>query len=403
MTTTPPPPPPPNARPTVVVNRTTIQRVEADPDPRVVKLADDVGDLKAQIAVLNDLIRRTPPKVLSRRYTAAHGGSAVRSESLTRVQPTQSENYYVTQDPEGLLDGPLGMIAIAEDRGIAYFKTTPRGNKWGWREMLLQGSSVVGTGNMTYRDEIDAANLPALPDPSVSFGDAWRIAVAGQSHGIMWNVGDLAVVGLADQYDRIGSPPYRPDLEIPSFTVSPSVMEYGNRVSSASFSWNLSRDDISAQSIASPAHTTQRPDPADRAYVWNFATPVGTTTQFTLNVQDSEGDSKSRNAYLYYRWRRYWGANANPTISDAELLSLDSELSTTRVQVRRIVPAGRYLYLAWPAAWGQGDIFVGRLPDTSWNLEQRTLVNSHGASAQYLVYRSEQAAAGTENIEVEVQ
>ena len=255
---------------------------------------------------------------------------------------------------------------------------------------------------MRYKDDLPASALPTLPDPNVKYGDAWRISVAGTNHGITWSVGDLAVVGAGNTYDRVGGEPYRPDLVVEAFSVSPTSREVGNDLSQVVFSWRYNRDDIAAQTITGTGLPTQNPDPATTPpFTW-VATITSTTT-FRLTATDSTGDSASRTATTTFKYMRFWGTNPKTTVTDADLQAMSGELSTTQAQTKFIVPAGNYMYLAWPAAWGLGRFYAGGLPDTSWVLQTRDVTNPYGVTASYHIYRSAQSPDGTEPIEIEVR
>ena len=261
---------------------------------------------------------------------------------------------------------------------------------------------VIDPKTMRYKDDLAASALPALPNISVKYGDAWRISVAGTNHGIAWSVGDLAVAGAGNTYDRIGGEPYRPDLAIESFAVVPTSREVGNALTQVVLSWKYNRDDIAAQAITATGLPTQNPDPATTPpFTW--VASVTSTTTFRLTATDSTGDSESRTATTTFKYMRFWGTNPNTTVTDADLQAMSGELSTTQAQTKFIVPAGNYMYLAWPAAWGLGRFYAGGLPDTSWVLQTRDVTNPYGVTASYHIYRSAQSPDGTEPIEIEVR
>lgn len=91
------------------------------------------------------------------------------------------------------------------------------------------------------------------------------------------------------------------------------------------------------------------------------------------------------------RYKRYWGLSTNPNITDAEILALDSELATSRTQVRNnFVPVNQYIYIVYPVSFGLATIkFNGYISTSAWRVNTRNFVNANTYPALYYVYRTE--------------
>lgn len=106
---------------------------------------------------------------------------------------------------------------------------------------------------------------------------------------------------------------------------------------------------------------------------------------------------------LVPRHRRYWGLSSNPSIIDAEILQLNSELATSRAQTRNdFTPASQYIYIAYPESFGLATIkFNGYITTNSWVLTTRNFTNAQGYTASYHIYRT-QFTQNSPDIDIEV-
>lgn len=99
--------------------------------------------------------------------------------------------------------------------------------------------------------------------------------------------------------------------------------------------------------------------------------------------------------------RRFWGAFAGETITDAQILaSLSSDLGGSRVQSRTITAATAYLYVVVPSSFGVPTFAVSGLTSSAWETTQRTITFSGQPATSYAIYRSTYAITGTVNLTV---
>jgi hypothetical protein len=135
-----------------------------------------------------------------------------------------------------------------------------------------------------------------------------------------------------------------------------------------------------------------------------IAGPITTNTTWTVAGTDGIS-SDSAATGLDFRYRRFWGASALTTLTDAEIKGLNSDLGPqSKIQARSIVCSGQYMYFAWPKIWGGNiltDFRVNNFISTSWTLERTdNFVNAQGLTYEINLYRSNNVLNGTFNVEV---
>lgn len=141
-------------------------------------------------------------------------------------------------------------------------------------------------------------------------------------------------------------------------------------------------------------------DPALRAYT--YETDINTDTTFTITGGDGK-TTKSASTSVKFLPKRYWGVSAKTSLTDAEIIALSSELSTTRVQTRTFdCSGGKYFYFAIKASYCNGIAFkVGGLSFSDMIVETRNFTNASGYTDSYNVYRVNNIQTGSA-IQVEV-
>jgi len=207
---------------------------------------------------------------------------------------------------------------------------------------------------------------------------------------------DTAVKALLDNVS-----PAVDVLPTVALTLTPARALLGSTVTSVTANWTVSAGSITAQTL------TDAGSLAANVRTYTFSNLAVTqnktyTLAYTLAYGLANTATATTNATVEFVGARYWGALAQDNPTDAAILSLASDLETTRLQTRVISPAGKYIYFAWPAALGQAAAFrFNGLPNSAWTRTTRDIVNSAGATIAYHIYRSDYAQHG-ENIAIEV-
>lgn len=99
--------------------------------------------------------------------------------------------------------------------------------------------------------------------------------------------------------------------------------------------------------------------------------------------------------------RRFWGAFASETITDAQIVaSLSSDLGGTRAQSRTITASTAYIYVVLPVSFGAPTFSVSGLTSSAWETTTRTITFSGQAATSYGIYRSTYPITGTVNLSV---
>lgn len=186
-------------------------------------------------------------------------------------------------------------------------------------------------------------------------------------------------------------------LSIVSFTNSVGSIEIGSTVNNVNLDWSYNHD-VTSQSLTDVGTVT----PVSlRTYAF---TSLGLTSDKTWTLSSTDGITpKNSNTTLFFRHKRYWGVSPLSSLSDADILALSSELSSTRVQQRTMnATGGNYLWFAWPDSFGAGEFWTNGLQNTAWVLTTRAFINASGYSASFRIYRSTYIQNGS-GIDVEVR
>jgi hypothetical protein len=91
----------------------------------------------------------------------------------------------------------------------------------------------------------------------------------------------------------------------------------------------------------------------------------------------------------------YWGVNANLSLSDGDIVALNSQFQTNRILNVTLTPSGQYLYFVIPASFGSATFNVNGLLNTAWILTTQTFDGD-----TYNIYRSQNLLTGTFQVAV---
>lgn len=186
-------------------------------------------------------------------------------------------------------------------------------------------------------------------------------------------------------------------ISITSYTVSPNILEIGSSVASVSITWALNKPAQSQVMTNNPVPLT----PTDTSATVNG--PFNTNQTWQLTVTDGQTVANTSES-LVFRNRRYWGVSPNTTLSNAEILALSSEFSTTRVKDitynASVAPGSNYIYYAYPTSFGTlNAVTVGGLAFSDYTVNVVNFTNSSGYTSQYNLVRINNIQTGS-NIQV---
>lgn len=201
-----------------------------------------------------------------------------------------------------------------------------------------------------------------------------------------------------------------------SLTVSGGgpVLEVGQPLSSATLqlSWTTESNSANAQdnvvTVTDNNETSNlfvnQPKTGSGSYTYSSAIVLTSPGSYswTASGLDSRGQSYSKTTTKTWRWKRYWGASSNPTVSEALIEGLANKELETGVAGSYAFSPG-YLYLAWPsnlplptAMLAGGFEFVLAFSAQGYNLttpsglpyRQVSVTNAYGQTINYNVFRS---------------
>jgi hypothetical protein len=177
-------------------------------------------------------------------------------------------------------------------------------------------------------------------------------------------------------------------LAITSFTNNTGNVEIGSTVNGVVLTWAYNKA-VTSQSINQGIGSLPV---GDRT----ASDPTVLTSSRTWALSASDGTTPvNGNTSVTFLNKRYWGVSALTSLSDAQIIALNSELAATRVQSRTFAPSGNYIYFAWPTSFGTPTFTVNGLLNTAWTLVTRAFVNGSGHSSSYDIYRSNNLLTGT--------
>lgn len=245
------------------------------------------------------------------------------------------------------------------------------GSNMAW--MLFSGSGAyIHDGNRTVKehhidfgtnaDQVDASDIPYEP-------------------------GGITYPTVAAALDALLYVP----LQITSFTNDVGTVEIGTTVLGVNLTWAFNKDVLS-QSIdqgIGALPVLQRT--VNDSGAW--------TSNRTYSLSATDGTTPvNGNTTIIFSPKRYWGTSANTSLTDPQIISLNSEFSSSRSQTRNITAASEYIYFAYPASAGTATFYVNGLLNTAWNLTVISFTNASGFTSNYNLYRSTNLLTGTYQI-----
>lgn len=166
--------------------------------------------------------------------------------------------------------------------------------------------------------------------------------------------------------------------------------EIGYKKETTNLSWTWSKK-ITSQSLNQGIGQL---DPTVRSYTYDK--PITSNTTFTITGTDGK-TTKTASTSVTFQPSRYWGVSAKTSLTDADILGLSSELSTSRTQSRTFnCSGGKYFYFVIRTDYCSGIKFkVGGLSFSDMIVETRSVVNAQGYSQSYNIYRVNNIQTGS--------
>lgn len=174
------------------------------------------------------------------------------------------------------------------------------------------------------------------------------------------------------------------DIEICSFTASPSVCEIGSS-NSINLAWSINKDATQQSINGIPVSGSSK----------TFE-DVATDTTYTLIVTDGE-TTAIKSVDVKFANRIYYGAGA-------DLSSVNTLESVITDEIERTITvgagSGQYIIYAFPARLGSAAFYVESFEGGFDEPVLQTIENSEGYSETYKVYKSTNPNLGTTTIDI---
>jgi hypothetical protein len=170
---------------------------------------------------------------------------------------------------------------------------------------------------------------------------------------------------------------------ITSFTNNVNAVENGVTVDNATFNWTYNKTETD-QTISPPLETIPV-GTHTKAY-----TGLGLTSDQTWTLWGTDGvDVDTATSTIYFRNKRYWGADINnDEPNDGEILAMSQELATARQTTKTFdCSGGKYIWFCYPETWGDGEFWVNGLRTTFVKFVH-SFTNANGYTEDYSCFRS---------------
>lgn len=245
----------------------------------------------------------------------------------------------------------------------------------------LVGATLVGGNGITI-SETTAETIGGIPTKNINFS---------------------ASVGAANvSYSNIDYPTVESALNkllyvpLSGSLSGGNTYEVGTTVSQVILNWSYNKP-VTTQSLNNGIGNLSA---ELRTYTHNGQTITSNRT-YTLTASDGTNTINTSTS-VSFLYKRYWGVSASSTLTDANILALSKEFSSSRQQNRTFnCSGGKYFWIIYPTSFGSAAFKVGGLSFSDMNLETRTITNDAGASVQLNVYRVNNIQTGSAiNVEV---
>lgn len=177
-----------------------------------------------------------------------------------------------------------------------------------------------------------------------------------------------------------------------------STYEIGSSINSVGLRWTWNKT-ITSQSLNQGIGDLAT---NINSYTYTPTNPIDSNITFTITGGDGV-ETATDSVSVSFIPKRYWGVSASTSLTDADILALSQELSTSRTQTRHFdCSGGKYFYFVIKTSYCNNIGFkVNGMTFTDMDVETRNFTNGSGYTDQYNIYRVHNIQTGTD-IPVEV-
>lgn len=127
------------------------------------------------------------------------------------------------------------------------------------------------------------------------------------------------------------------------------------------------------------------------------------TANQKLTVTATYGSQSASKVYnVFFKYKKYWGVAATPTLTNAQVLALTGSGwadSKSMGATTFDCTGGKYVYYVIPDELGTPEFWVGGLKNTDISVGDITVTNASGGSARYLIMRLANIQTGVLSVE----
>ena len=188
---------------------------------------------------------------------------------------------------------------------------------------------------------------------------------------------------------------------VKTFSSTPAFGDYeiGSTVTNPKFTWSYNKA-ITNQNLKAGGTTIALDDPGVRQYAYTGDITANTT--FTVSGNDNKLKACSRSGSFNFKHKRYFGVAEVPAeYNSAFVLGLSGkEFCTSRQKgsFNMNAGAGKYMFYCFPASYGTPTFNVGGF-DGGFELAATIdFTNASGNTTSFVIYKSENANLGSQNI-----
>jgi len=171
-------------------------------------------------------------------------------------------------------------------------------------------------------------------------------------------------------------------ITIDYFTNSSSSVELGTATSNVLLGWHLSGGTPVTLNINLLGNLATNVTSAVDTNTYT------TNTTWTLTAANGFG-SVNKSTTINFQQKRFWGVSTNANLTaSAEILALNNEFASDRLQTKTFNPVNQYIYFSYPTNFGAASFYENGFPEATWPSTNVAFVNASGSTNSYYVYRS---------------
>lgn len=264
----------------------------------------------------------------------------------------------------------------------------------------FNGSSFIYVGDGVSNEEPPSADWDLMVTGGAG-GDSFYIREEPMDITVGGAIAGTTFNGtVQDALDTILYPYVAPTFTAFSISSNPGTLEVGQEFAAATctFLWstsqsaNVESDTINILSSSLGTLLTASANDGTQSIALSaIVNTTPATETFTIQGTNTQSATFARTTTINWRYRVFWGASANTSLTESEIEALTSSALRSSRNSSYIVSEAGYKYLAWPVSFGLASLIVD--PDTGLNVAMNppdtiSVTNPYGVTTNYYLYRT---------------